>query len=291
MYDAWGNIQVGTDPDLGYVAQQGYYYDDTLKLYYVRQRWYDQEAKRWVSPDPDGFGDGTNFYEMANSRPTVLVDPDGTTPKPATGPPIDPRQLRIRPPPWATKGEARGALIRSGVVALANHDKKNHDCQKVVFNAPFYQIRFCRYERIGTTDLKIGYLNETAWNGSTASNNQPDPAPLATIKPNDQELVFWMDQFKTVYTARFTGTGLSGVSTILRLDASAHPPIAGDSGSPVWNHNGELLGVLSSGGLKPTLNWIYAALNGNVPKWKSFPTCGYQINSKCHCTSRNCTDV
>jgi RHS repeat-associated protein len=78
-YDAYGKILVLGDVRLAYVGQPGYYWDNELGLYYVRQRWYDPVTKQWVGPDPIGLAGGdSNLYRYVRGSPLALVDPKGT---------------------------------------------------------------------------------------------------------------------------------------------------------------------------------------------------------------------
>ena len=57
----------------------GMQYDPETGLYYVRARYYNADQGRFLQQDPAGYEDGTNLYEYALDRPTVLVDPSGQT--------------------------------------------------------------------------------------------------------------------------------------------------------------------------------------------------------------------
>ena len=47
-------------------------------LYFMRNRWYDSDLGRFLSPDPSGINGGTtNMYQYANNSPTQYVDPSG----------------------------------------------------------------------------------------------------------------------------------------------------------------------------------------------------------------------
>ena len=47
------------------------------ELYYMRARYYDAGAKRFISEDPAGFIDGPNLYAYVGGNPIMLVDPSG----------------------------------------------------------------------------------------------------------------------------------------------------------------------------------------------------------------------
>jgi RHS repeat-associated protein len=80
-YDTFGNIvdESGiTDPTVSWSGRQGYYYDNISNLYYIRQRWYDPVAQRFLTQDPLGFGGGdTNLFRYAGNDPINNDDPSG----------------------------------------------------------------------------------------------------------------------------------------------------------------------------------------------------------------------
>ena len=52
-------------------------YDADTGLYYYRARWYDPEARRFISEDPIGLNGGINLYAYVNNNPLRYVDPSG----------------------------------------------------------------------------------------------------------------------------------------------------------------------------------------------------------------------
>src|SRR5262249_316457 len=44
-----------TDNVYTFVGKRGYYHDPEIDLYFVRKRYYDPAATRWLNPDPKGF--------------------------------------------------------------------------------------------------------------------------------------------------------------------------------------------------------------------------------------------
>jgi RHS repeat-associated protein len=77
-YDAYGKAVAtyGNVPNFGYVGQYRYYADAT-GLHYLKARYYDPVAGRFLSRDPIGYRGGLNLYGYVGSRPTTHVDPDG----------------------------------------------------------------------------------------------------------------------------------------------------------------------------------------------------------------------
>ena len=50
---------------------------DVTGLYYYGFRYYIPWMARWVNPDPAGYSDGLNVYEMTRNNPATYFDPDG----------------------------------------------------------------------------------------------------------------------------------------------------------------------------------------------------------------------
>ena len=88
--DAWGNqISVtGTSENpFRWIGKLGYYWDQELGSYYVRERTYEALIARWLSRDPLMFSTvnaslrryvaSPNFYEYCYSSPVTNVDPSG----------------------------------------------------------------------------------------------------------------------------------------------------------------------------------------------------------------------
>ena len=93
VYDAWGNHKVldadGVEiTDMTHIGRlnpfryRGYYYCETLRLYYLKSRFYDPVIGRFISPDtidylaPDIIN-GLNLYAYCNNNPVMNVDPSG----------------------------------------------------------------------------------------------------------------------------------------------------------------------------------------------------------------------
>jgi RHS repeat-associated protein len=82
VYDAYGNAVAtyGTAPSFGYAGQYRYYTDST-GLHYLKARYYDPLAGRFLSRDPIGYDGGLNIYAYVDNRPTAFVDPFGFMPE------------------------------------------------------------------------------------------------------------------------------------------------------------------------------------------------------------------
>lgn len=77
QYQTWG---ARTDSSQGYVtcgpSFQGQWFDSETGLHYSLYRYYDPQGGRFLSPDPIGFGGGTNLYSYV-PNPTRWIDPLG----------------------------------------------------------------------------------------------------------------------------------------------------------------------------------------------------------------------
>jgi len=81
-YTPWGQSDSSSTllalKDTLRLAWKGLVYEgDSTKLYYVRNRWYDPAAGRFVSEDPMNISGGTNLYAFANNEPVRGRDPSG----------------------------------------------------------------------------------------------------------------------------------------------------------------------------------------------------------------------
>ena len=79
VYDSFGNLTAETNTnvnlDFGYT---GKFYDETTKLSYHWNRWFDPKAGKWISPDPIGFAAGdTNLSRYVGNGSTNFRDPTG----------------------------------------------------------------------------------------------------------------------------------------------------------------------------------------------------------------------
>jgi len=52
-------------------------YDADTELYYYRARWYDPQARRFISEDPIGLNGGINLYAYVGNNPINAIDPFG----------------------------------------------------------------------------------------------------------------------------------------------------------------------------------------------------------------------
>ena len=73
-YDSFGK-------PLGQIATRYQYagreWDPDTELYYNRARWYDPQARRFISEDPIGLDGGINLYAYVGNNPLNMVDPYG----------------------------------------------------------------------------------------------------------------------------------------------------------------------------------------------------------------------
>ena len=73
-YDSFGK-PLGTLPMR--FAYAGREYDSDTELYYYRARWYDPQARRFISEDPIGLNGGINLYAYTGNNPINYTDPSG----------------------------------------------------------------------------------------------------------------------------------------------------------------------------------------------------------------------
>ena len=82
-YDAYGNAVEEYDntnampPSENPFRYRGEYYDAETGLYYLRNRYYDPKAGRFITEDP--IRDGTNWYTYCAGNPVMFRDPTGFT--------------------------------------------------------------------------------------------------------------------------------------------------------------------------------------------------------------------
>lgn len=83
-YDEWGNLEAFSSSiaDSTRLRWKGLYFDGgPAALYYVRARWYDPQARRFVSEDPIGLAGGINAYTFGGDDAVDMSDPSGLCPR------------------------------------------------------------------------------------------------------------------------------------------------------------------------------------------------------------------
>ena len=79
-YDPWGVVtsSAGSASSVVRLGWKGLLFEgDSTQLYYVRNRWYDPDAHRFVSEDPIGLSGGLNLYVFGGNDPVNGRDPTG----------------------------------------------------------------------------------------------------------------------------------------------------------------------------------------------------------------------
>ena len=80
-YKSYGDSGGYSRPDPSDPAYTGKKFDPHTGLYYFGGRYYDPDAKRFISPDPMAYSPANpisfNRYAYANNNPLIHVDPDG----------------------------------------------------------------------------------------------------------------------------------------------------------------------------------------------------------------------
>ncbi|HEX6053621.1 MAG TPA: RHS repeat-associated core domain-containing protein [Gemmatimonadaceae bacterium] len=84
-YEPWGAVAAitgGALADTSRLRWKGLLWEGgATQLYYVRNRWYDPMARRFISQDPIGIGGGLNQYALAGNDPVNGADPSGLCPR------------------------------------------------------------------------------------------------------------------------------------------------------------------------------------------------------------------
>jgi RHS repeat-associated protein len=76
-YDAFGNLTASTGSLTNPFRYTGRDFDQETGLYYLRARYLDPAAGRFLSEDPISFGGGLNFYTYVDNSPIGDYDPTG----------------------------------------------------------------------------------------------------------------------------------------------------------------------------------------------------------------------
>ena len=79
-YDSFGRIVNQTGDRGAPYAFQGREFDEESGLYFLRARYYDPVAGRFLSEDPIGFPGGVNFYNLVRNNPVTFTDSTGLYP-------------------------------------------------------------------------------------------------------------------------------------------------------------------------------------------------------------------
>ena len=98
-YDAWGKPTLArtlttayeTLAELNPFRYRGYVYDEEMGLYYLRNRYYNFDFKRFLNED---ISLTRNIFVYCNNMPINLIDNDGRRPTPAPVPTITPAPSR-----------------------------------------------------------------------------------------------------------------------------------------------------------------------------------------------------
>ena len=86
-YDAWGKAKIEDVSGIGLgeinpFRYRGYYYDNDIKMYYLKTRYYDPEIGRFMTIDSISYLNpnvinGLNLYAYCGNNPVMGVDPNG----------------------------------------------------------------------------------------------------------------------------------------------------------------------------------------------------------------------
>ena len=140
---------------------KGLEWDADAELYYVRNRYYDPELGRFITPDPLGYVDGPSMYQFGLNDPVNGSDPLGLY----AGSGEERRQVRE----WLAAEEARLQQHRNQqkhrheMVYLATTNP-NHDPREVMFR--YFQAR--GYTTVGAAEAVGGLLGPRGMSARTA---------------------------------------------------------------------------------------------------------------------------
>lgn len=81
-FDAWGGLRGGTDSKPFNNADRSRFkgalwLGPQVDVYYMRARWYEPKAGRFLSEDPTGLEGGINLYMYSENDPVNFTDPEG----------------------------------------------------------------------------------------------------------------------------------------------------------------------------------------------------------------------
>ena len=76
-YDAFGHLAASTGTVTNPFSYTGREFESETGLYYLRARYLDPMAGRFLNEDPIGFAGGANFYGYVRNNPLIFVDPMG----------------------------------------------------------------------------------------------------------------------------------------------------------------------------------------------------------------------
>jgi RHS repeat-associated protein len=74
VYDSFGNSTGTVGTRYRYTGRE---LDPDAELYYYRARYYDPQARRFISEDPIGLEGGANLYAYVGNNPLSFIDPSG----------------------------------------------------------------------------------------------------------------------------------------------------------------------------------------------------------------------
>jgi RHS repeat-associated protein len=76
-YDSFGDLIASTGTITNPFRYTGREFDSETGLNYLRARYLDPNAGRFLAEDPIGFGGGANFYGYVQNNPLIFLDPMG----------------------------------------------------------------------------------------------------------------------------------------------------------------------------------------------------------------------
>ncbi|MGH7857283.1 MAG: RHS repeat domain-containing protein, partial [Candidatus Binatia bacterium] len=130
LWDAWGNLRSEVGASSSIFGFTGYQRDETTGLYYARNRFYDPELGRFISPDPLEYVDGPNVYAYAKNNPIAFTDPLGLAADPVSGEEEEEKPIGNRLVDWVSETWNEswlGQKVAAGVASVEGFATGNRE--------------------------------------------------------------------------------------------------------------------------------------------------------------------
>ncbi|MGH2509488.1 MAG: RHS repeat-associated core domain-containing protein, partial [Ktedonobacteraceae bacterium] len=171
QYDDWGNLTKRTGTTYNPFLYTGQQYDEESGLYFLRARYYQPAAGRFLERDPVGYAAGSNLYSYVGNDPENSVDPSGQDPPPSS---------------WSSQG-IYDVLIRYGYKPQADYLRAS--IRLLPGKGSAFGLRSAIFipSQYSNTDAAITVLHELVHTRQRANGNYvSDPNDMAGIRRNEE---------------------------------------------------------------------------------------------------------